>query len=193
VTGPSKPNPIGKRPRPETPKALDRASIEEKALAYLDKFDASQSRLRRVLNDFVQRRATALGADPEPFVAMVTEVVARYEANGLINDRRYGTAMATRLSERGVSSQVIRMKLQGRGLAGELANEVTQALRVQGHSDLDAARALVKKRKLGFRRPESERRSSFRRDLGILARAGFDFDTARQALSVESAEEDEDF
>lgn len=178
--------------RQGNPKALDRQGIEAKALAYLEKSDASASRLRRVLEDFVKRRALALGVEPEPYLAMISQIVTRYQENGLIDDRRFGTAMATHLSERGISRQVIRMKLQGRGLAGELASEVTQALGTQGHSELEAARTLVKKRRLGNYRPESERRAKFQRDLGVLARAGFDFETAKRALAVEGAKADEE-
>ena len=52
----------------------------------------------------------------------------------------------------------------------------------------------MRKRKLGHFRPAEERRESFRRDLGVLARAGFAFDTAKAALGVEGADEgDETF
>jgi hypothetical protein len=46
---------------------------------------------------------------------------------------------------------------------------------------------------LGHYRAAAEQRDNYRRDLGILARAGFDFDTARRALSSEGTDAEETF
>jgi len=173
------------------PEVLDRNSIEAKALGYLDRFDASAHRLRRILTEFVEHRAQALGVDPAPFMTLVGETLERYQQNGLLDDRRYGTAMARNLVERGVSRQAIRAKLCVRGIPAGVIDEVVKELSSSNRSEVDAARALVKKRKLGNYRAEAERKEHYRKDLGILARAGFDFDTAKRALAVEGADGDE--
>ena len=172
---------------------LDRGSIEAKALNYLDKFDASVSRLRRVLTDFVKRRARELGVDPSPHLQTVQAILERYQASGLLDDRRYGAAIARSLIERGASRQAIRNKLFGRGIASDMIEGVLRDLGEQEGSELSAARALVRKRKLGNYRDSNDRRDQYRRDLGILARAGFDFDTAKRALAVEGSVDDEAF
>jgi len=173
------------------PEVLDRHSIEAKALGYLDRFDASANRLRRILTEFVKRRAQALDVDPTPFMMLVGEMLERYQQNGLLDDRRYGTAMARNLVERGVSRQAIRAKLYARGIPAGVIDEVVKDLSSSNGGEVDAARALVKKRKLGNYRAEAERKEHYRKDLGILARAGFDFDTAKRALAVEGADGDE--
>ena len=173
------------------PKPLDRQTIEEKCLSYLDRFDASASRLRRVLEQFVRQRAKALGVDPTPYRAMIGETIERYQASGLVDDRRFGATMARNLAQRGASRQAIKTKLYGRGIASEVIDEVVKGLNQDVGSELDAARALVRKRKLGNYRPAPDRAPNFRRDLGILARAGFAFDTAKAALGVEGADADE--
>jgi regulatory protein len=172
---------------------LDRQSIEKKALLYLDKFDASASRLHGVLTDFVRRRAQALGLDTKPYLAIVDETLERYQKNGLIDDRRFGAAMARALVARGASRQAIKSKLSSRGIAAEVIDEVVRDLHTEGSSELAAARALVKKRKLGNYRPVNDRRDQMRRDLGVLARAGFDFNTAKTALGVEGMDDEEGF
>jgi regulatory protein len=174
-------------------KRLDQSSIEAKALAYLDKFDASASRLKRVLEDFVKRRAAEQEVEAGPYLQIVRDVLERYQQNGLIDDRRYAAAMARGLLERGASRQAVKAKLHGRGISTSVIDDVVRELGTQGGDELSAARALVRKRRLGNLRPEAERRESYRRDLGILARAGFDFDTAKRALSVEGVEGDEGF
>ena len=175
-------------PRPTM--VLNRQSIEAKALAYLDKFDASSARLRRVLVDFVKRRAALLGVDPLPHMQTVEETLERYQQNGLLDDRRFALALARNLTERGASRQAINAKLRVRGIVPEVIDAVFSELGSRDSSELSAARALVKKRKLGNYRNPNERRENYRRDLGILARAGFDFDTAKRALSVEGNEPD---
>lgn len=177
--------------RRRAPEPLDRASVETKALSYLDRFDASASRLRRILTDFVKRRAKALAVDPAPFMSVIDETLDRYQKNGLVDDRRYGATMARSLVERGASRQAIRTKLFARGIPAGVIDEVVTELGSSDRSEIAAARALVKKRRLGNYRPASERRENYRRDLGILARAGFDFETAKSALAVEAASEDE--
>lgn len=172
---------------------LDRQSIEGKALAYLDKFDASAARLRRILCEFVRKRARELGLDPTPYLRTVEETLTRYQQTGLVDDRRYASSMAQTLVARGASRQAIRAKLYARGIAKETIDQVLQELGSQQGSELPAARALVRKRRLGHYRPAAEQREHFRRDLGILARAGFDFETARRALSLEGSDDEDSF
>lgn len=173
-------------------KSLDGRAIEEKALAYLNRFDASASRLRQVLEEFVRRRATALAIDATPYLALVDETLARYRSSGLVDDRRFAASMARTLAERGASRQAIRAKLFGRGVEAQIVEAVISELGHEVGTELDAARALVRKRRLGQYRPAQERGQNYRRDLAVLARAGFDFDTAKAALSVEGAAEEDD-
>jgi regulatory protein len=179
------PRDVGERP-------LDRLAIEEKALSYLDRFDASASRLRHVLEEFVQRRAEEQGVEVEPYLTVVAETLSRFQQSGLVDDHRFGATMARNLAERGASRQAIKTKLHGRGVAAAVVDEVVGELAAQGASELDAARALVRKRKLGNYRPASERQKNYRRDLGVLARAGFAFDTAKAALGLEGMDDGEE-
>src|SRR5512133_2649829 len=172
-----------------SPIALDRQVIEQKALSYLDRFDASAAPLRRVLEQFVRRRAQELCVDVAPYLGMIDETLSRYQASGLVNDERYGSAMARTLAERGVSRKAIRNKLLVRGVRGEVVDTVVAELGNAVGTELDSARALVKKRRLGNYRPASERKENYRRDLGVLARAGFDFAVAKQALSIEGVDD----
>jgi regulatory protein len=175
--------------RNRTPVVLDRQAIEAKALAYLDKLDASTARLRRILIDFVKKRSRESGVDATPHLQTVEETLQRYQQTGLIDDRRYSFTIAQSLIARGTSRQAICAKLNARGVAKEVIDEVLQSLGTHQGSELDAARALVRKRRLGHYRALAEQRDNYRRDLGILARAGFDLDTARSALSAEGKDD----
>jgi regulatory protein len=132
----------------------------------------------------VRHRAKKAGVDAGPYLTIVGETLERYQQSGLVDDRRFGATMARSLAERGASRQAIKAKLLGRGLPVEVIDEVVNGLNHAGNSELDAAEALVRKRKLGKYRAVSHRRENFRRDLGVLARAGFSLDTAKAALGV---------
>ncbi|HEY5955540.1 MAG TPA: regulatory protein RecX [Polyangiaceae bacterium] len=177
----------------KAPKSLNRADVEERALSYLNRFDASAARLTRVLEQFVRRRAKELELDVAPFLDVVNETVERYQRSGLLDDRRFSEAMARNLAQRGASRQAIKAKLSSRGIASNVIDEVVGGLAQEVGSELDVAKSVVKKRKLGQMRPSEERRAHYRRDLGILARAGFDLDTAKLALNVESSDGDDEF
>jgi regulatory protein len=56
-------------------------------------------------------------------------------------------------------------------------------------SELEAARAYVRRRRLGPFRPEAERQPNRQRDLAALARTGFDHETAIRALGHGSDDE----
>jgi regulatory protein len=170
---------------------LNRELIEAKALSYLDKFDASTARLRRILTQFVNRYARELGVDSSPHLRTVEETLTRYQQTGLLDDRRYSMSMAQSLVARGASRQAIKARLLARGIGKETVDDVLGTLGSHAGSELEAARALVKKRKLGHYRAEAERRENYRRDLGVLARAGFDFDTAKRALALQGAADDD--
>ena len=83
---------------------------------------------------------------------------------------------------RGKSSRAIRAELARQGIDGALAD---RAIEAEGGSELDAARELVRRRRMGGERPDEapeERRARRQKELARLARAGFGFDVARRAL-----------
>jgi SOS response regulatory protein OraA/RecX len=96
-----------------------------------------------------------------------------------------------RLRSRGGSARAIAFKLRTKGLKTDTVDRAFEREREAGpNPELEAARALVRRRKLGEFRPEAKRDEERRRDLGILARAGFDYETSVSALG---SRRDDDF
>lgn len=165
------------RAEPLTPRAL-----EDAALRYLNRFDCSARKLRSHLGTWIRKR----GGQAALF-AHVDALLERYRASGLLDDTRFARNLAERLKGRGASRRMVEQKLRARGVSRETAEGVTRS---SPGSDLDAARAYVRRRRLGPHRPEAERAPNRRKDLAALARQGFDHDTAARALGYGS---DEDF
>jgi regulatory protein len=165
------------------------AALAEALLSYLDRFEGSREKLGKQLEKWVKNRGEP--ADPVRARPLIQSVLSRYEQTGVIDDDKLAARTLDRLRSRGGSARAIAFKLRTRGLKSDSVDRAFELEREAGpNPELEAARALVRRRKLGEFRPEAKRAEERRRDLGILARAGFDYETSVAALG---ARRDDDF
>jgi regulatory protein len=162
---------------------LEPADLEAAALSYLNRFDCSVQKLRGHLRQLIRRR----GGDQALLEQHLESLLERYQASGLLSDERFAGNLAERLKGRGGSRRAIVQKLRQRGIASSVAEASVPR---SSEAELEAARAFVRRRRLGSFRPEAERLENRRRDLAALARNGFDHETAVRALGQGN---DEDF
>ncbi|HEX3775090.1 MAG TPA: RecX family transcriptional regulator [Polyangiaceae bacterium] len=170
------------------PPDVSRAGLDAAALRYLERFDCSSAKLLRVLTERLTK-ATRAGVDTSEARLVVGELLERYQASGLIDDRRFAQNFAARQRDRGSSRRMIEQKLRLRGISGELTQQVLAQPELR-ESELEAARAFARRRRLGPHRKPELREANRRKDLMALARAGFDFDTAARAIGHSSFDED---
>jgi regulatory protein len=173
----------GKRPA-RRPKVVDAAFLDATALRYLDRFDATVDKLRKRLLRAAEVEL-ARGAEappPDVLVQWVEALLARYQESGVLSDQRYAQTMARSLRQRGASGRGIVHKLRAHGVAQTVVGELAQAVGRDRAQELQAARQLVKRRKLGAFRSGPPDPKHQRQDLARLARAGFDYSVASQAL-----------
>jgi len=164
-------------------RALTAIALENSALHYLGRFATSSGNLRRVLLRKVARAATEEG-DRSAGARLIEELIARYLRSGLLDDRAYAAQAASSLARRGASRHAIGGKLAQKGIAAELVKEALQGLDAGGSSEIAAACALVRRRRLGPYRTPAARAASRNKDLAALARAGFSLDIARRVLAA---------
>jgi regulatory protein len=157
---------------------LTRQKLEQQAAAYLNRFDVTASKLKQYLT----QRARKLGGHADA-AQWITETVERYLGSGMLDDARFAKNLASRLTSRGKSSRAISQKLAQRGVPGDVAGELMAARKQdEPGAELEAARAYVRKRRLGPYRSAEKREEYRHKDLASLARQGFSFDVAKQAL-----------
>lgn len=168
------------------------AELHEAALDYLARYSATEAGLRRVLERRIDRWARR--AEPEfgaETVGVLTvtaraaarEVVARLVAAGAVNDLAYAESRARSLARAGRSRRAAAAHLAAKGVDPAVAQSVLPA---DADTELAAALVLARKRRIGpFRRDAVPDEAGRRRELGVLARAGFAQDVARQALGME--------
>jgi len=177
------------RPPRKIPRKPNPASLERAALHYLERFASSAENLRRVLLRKVERAARHHeDIDREAAAGWIDDLIARYRRTGLLDDRVYAEARTTSLHRRGASARKIRLSLAQKGVAPATVEAALDDLseRVEGDTELQAAIALTRRRRLGVYRPAATRAEYRDRDLAALARAGFSYDIARRVVEAEN-------
>jgi regulatory protein len=164
--------------------------LENVALNYLGRFAATAASLERVLMKRVRRSARHHGTEVQAGANMVAELILRYRATGLLDDRRFAEARARTLNARGVPLRAIRMRLRAKGVDTDDIDAALAVLKEElaldgaEDADLAAARAYIRRRRIGPFRNADVRAEWEERDLAALARAGFSYDTAKAVLTA---------
>lgn len=168
-------SPAQERP---APKRVTAAHLRRAALYYLGRYAVPAAQLQQVLLRKVERSCRHHEVDPQPFRAMVEEIVASCVASGLVDDRRFAEARAQSLRRKGRSGRAVAAALAGKGIERCLAAEMAI---VDDETELEAACAAAKRKRLGpwSRGDRTERRQ---RDIAALARAGFSLTIARAVI-----------
>ena len=187
-----------RRPPPQ----ISANDFERAALRHLDRYPCSTAGLRAVLERRAQRSHAHHGGDPAEAEALIEATLSAMHERGLLDDRSYGQALARRLRTRGGSLRRIAVRLHEKGIAAHLRAEVLEEAGGD-EAELKAARTYARRRGLGMHRRgphpdflepmelaqkgESQayaevQRQQRQRDLAALARAGFAFAQAIQAL-----------
>lgn len=161
---------------------MTKQRIKNIGLYYLKRFESSVDNLRTVL----KRRVDAYAYHDKAFdrneaYAWIEEVVEDFERYGYLNDERYAEMKIKSYMSAGKSPRYIFGKLREKGVDEGIINGLMD---VQDYDPLEAALKLAKKKKIGpFCEDETMRLERRSKDLAILVRAGFDYDTAVRVLS----------
>ncbi len=170
----------------EASAAPTEASLHEAALAHLARYATTQAGLLRVLDRRIDRWARAADAERDAVQVakrMVRVVVARLAASGAVDDAAFAANRARRLIRAGHSRRAVAAHLAAHGVATET---VRHALPADDEAELAAALALAHRRRIGpFRRAPADPDTA-RRELGVLARAGFPREVASRALGMDA-------
>ncbi len=154
-------------------------------LAYLSRFDASAGKVRSMLNRRL-KKAQLNGEDiPAEAPHWIETIIGKMQSLGYLNDRRYAENQVRILSHQGKSQRFIAQKLTQAGISHETIQDLLTQDEV---TDLDRAHRFVARKKIGPYRSATQQEAYRQKDLSALARAGFSYDIARQALEIKDEE-----
>ncbi len=171
--------------------APTRARLHDAALAHLARFAATEAGLVRVLDRRIDRWARAAGAegtlDPDAIAGAqqagrlaAREVAHALVKSGVVDDTAFAGARARSLTRAGRSRVAVSAHLAAKGVP----QAVAQAALPDPESELAAALAYARRRRLGPFRASDADEDTRRKELGALARAGFPQPVAQQALRM---------
>jgi regulatory protein len=186
-----KPRSAEDKAKPKRPPNVTRIGLEGAALRYLERFDCSVARLKKVLTERVAKAARAGVEEAAAAPAIIDQILERYQESGLINDQRFAKNFAERQRDRGASRRMIEQKLRARGISSETVAELMPHSE-SAQTELDAAQAFARRRRLGPHRKPEAREAYRRKDLMAMARAGFNYDTASRVIGVGNSSSTDD-
>jgi regulatory protein len=176
-----------KRGRPRA-QSIDFAWLEERALRYVARWEASRAGVATLLERKVREHCERTGESSGPALEQIPAVVAKLVERGFVDDRRFAAGTLERLRRQGYSTVQISARLDAKGIAKSVQAE----LLAQEHPDTEhrAAWKLARRRKLGpYCKDSSERRHSRDRHLAAFSRQGFDDETALQIVDAHTLPE----
>lgn len=171
----------------------DASRLRALALAHLARFETTEAGLRRVLERAVGRWARAAaragldgdaaGTATAGSLAAIESVIRAMAASSLVDDRRFAERRAGLDRSGGRSARASRARMQGKGVAPDLAAAVTVR---DDAAELAAALLLLRRRRLGPFGSDDEAADPDRRrrTLAMLARGGFAGPIARRAIAM---------
>ena len=162
--------------------------IKELALRYLDKFQPSKKDLRLYLFKKILNEEQG-GASKEVVLDQIDSVIQNLENLELINDDIYSEMKSKTYLRRGYSLNKIKMSLALKGIDSDRLKKTIDNIKKDNEDpDFYSAIKICKKRRIGPYRPDANKEMFFQKDISVLARAGFDYDTSKEVLNIDKKE-----
>ena len=160
-------------------------NLRDLAYAYIEKYNPSKQQLKiyllkKYLNKLNNSRSK------KDLTKIIDEVLINLEKNKFINDELYSDSKARMLLRRGYSINKINQSLRQKGIKSEFNNKSIDKIKEDKiEPDFVSALKLCKRRRIGAIRPNANRELFYKKDMGILARAGFSFEMSKRVLDLE--------
>ena len=108
------------------------------------------------------------------------------EKSKFISDKFYSDTKAKNLIQKGSSINKIRNYLISKGISSNYIKETINKINENNENqDFFSAIKICKKKRIGPSRTEDNRKLFYKKDISILARNGFDFETSKRVMDLE--------
>ena len=167
------------------------ATVEEMrnfAFVYVEKYAPSKQQLRTyLLKKYL--KSGAANISKKNITDLIDVVLEDLEKSKFINDKFYSESKAKSLIQRGSSINKIRNYLINKGVGEKYIKNTIEQIKDQNEDqDFFSAIKICKKKRIGPSRQEDNRPLFYKKDIGVLARSGFDFEVSRRVMDLDKDE-----
>ena len=155
------------------------------AFAYVEKYAPSKQQLKTyLLKKYL--KTSVPNTKKQDIINLIDIVLSDLEKNKFINDQFYSDSKAKSMIQRGSSINKIRNYLIGKGINDQFIKDTVSKIHDK-NSDQDffSAIKICKKKKIGPARTEDNRSLFYKKDISLLARNGFDFETSKKVIDLD--------
>ena len=163
-------------------------NLKDLAYGYLEKYNPSKQQLKVFL---LKKYLTKIkGTQSKKEVSEIIDIILlNLEENNFINDEAYSDSKARMFLRRGYSLNKINQSLRNKGIESKFIKKSIDKIKEDKiDPDFVSALKLCKRRRIGAVRPSSNRELFYKKDMGILARGGFNFELSKRVLDLETDE-----
>ena len=159
--------------------------MKDFALPYVEKYAPSKQQLKTyLLKKYL--RTSVPNVKKQDVNNLIDIVLSDLEKSKFVNDKFYSESKAKSMIQRGSSINKIRNYLIGKGINDKFIKETVSKIE-DNNSDQDffSAIKICKKKRIGPARTEDNRPLFYKKDISLLARNGFDFETSKKVMDIQ--------
>ena len=158
------------------------------AYTYLEKYSSSKQQLKTYLfKKFIKKNKNSF--NKKELFNLIDAVVSSLVDQKLLSDKYYSDAKSKAFFRRGYSLNKIRYNLIKKGIDEKyIKASISKIKENESDPDFFSAIKICKRRRIGPCREESNRSLFYKKDISILARSGFSYETSKKVLEIPKEE-----
>ena len=162
--------------------------IRSSAYSYIEKYSPSKQQLKTYLLKKIIKKDQKKLIKKEIF-NLIDSVIATLIDQKFLSDRYYSDAKSKAFYRRGYSLNKIRYNLIKKGIDQKyIKASISKIKESESDPDFFSAIKACKRRRIGPNREESNRPLFYKKDISILARSGFSYETSKKVLEIPKEE-----
>ena len=158
------------------------------SFAYIEKYAPSKQQLRTyLLKKYL--KANVPNVKKKDITDLIDIVLVDLEKSKFISDKFYSESKSRSLIQKGSSINKIRNYLMGKGINDVYIKETIEKIK-EDNSDQDffSGIKICKKKRIGPARAEDNRPLFYKKDISLLARNGFSFETSKRIMDIDQTD-----
>ena len=154
------------------------------SFSYIEKYAPSKQQLKTyLLKKYLKNKIKDI--NKKNINDLIEVVLEDLEKNKFINDKFYSKSKAKSLINRGSSINKIRNYLLSKGIQNKYVKDTIDQIKDNNEDqDFFSAIKVCKKKRIGPSRDENNRILFYKKDISILARLGFSYETSKKIMEL---------